>query len=159
MHVEEYICSSSTCNSPVIAEGRDQCIILENRRTAATHALLRRELYGVVISNGTLTGRLRHYHSYVTSNSFFGVIPSDPACRSVKTEVKLCSFMLKLMCLSPPESLFRCRTCEKSDDSMHGWYKPGLLEHKRDPVQNHFGDVRPCQTVDQAHKGPTKSIS
>ncbi len=112
MQVEEFLCSSSSCNAKVTSEGRDQFILMDKVTSAATHALLRRELHGVVVSNGTLSGRLSHFHSLVTANAYFGIIPEEPSCRSVKTLIRLCSIMLRLMCTSPPTHLFRCDTCE-----------------------------------------------
>ncbi len=70
MKVEQYRCSSPHCSSSIVSEGRENCVLLDKVTSGATHAVLRRELFGVVISNGTLTGRLRHYHSYVTANAF-----------------------------------------------------------------------------------------
>ncbi len=61
-----------------MAEGKENCIVIEKVANAATHVLVRRELYGVALSNGTLTGRLKHYHSLVTSHAYFGLIPSSP---------------------------------------------------------------------------------
>ncbi len=49
-----------------MAEGRENCIVIEKVTNAATHVLMRRELCGVAVSNGTLTGRLKHFHSLVT---------------------------------------------------------------------------------------------
>ncbi len=84
METEEFTCSSSACGRKIISEGRDHCILIDKLTSAATHELLRRELHGVVISNGTITGRLSHFHSLVTANVCFGIIPPDPPCRSLQ---------------------------------------------------------------------------
>ncbi len=112
MHIEVFECSNSNCSSKVLAEGRDHYIVIDRVSSAATHALIRRELFGVAISNGTLTGRLNHFHSFVTANAFVGVIPEAPVCRSVRTLLKLCSITLRLICMSPAEQLFQCNVCE-----------------------------------------------
>ncbi len=84
MIIEEFRCSSFSCNRAILAEGREHCVLIHTLSSGATHALLRRELYGVVISNGTLTGRLSHYHSLVTANAFFGIVPNSPPSVQLK---------------------------------------------------------------------------
>ncbi len=147
MHSEVFQCSSPSCGQTITAEGRQHYIVIHNLTSAATHALMRRELQGVVISNGTITGRLSHYHSLVTSHAYFGIIPPEPVCRSVRTLVKLCSIMLRLMCSSPSGSLFHCKICEYDEEGnkrhrlqgvMHGRDYPRGSEILSPSLQEHF---------------------
>ncbi len=69
------------------------------------------------------------------------MIPSDPPCRSVKTLVKLCPLMLKVMCLSPPEYLFRCKTCENSSEPMHALCMDGISQGYLKSNSNCFENI------------------
>ncbi len=136
-HIEEFTCSSKSCKARIMSEGLESCVFIEKVSNAATHALMRRELCGVAVSNGTLTVRLKHFHSLVTANAYFGLIPPAPFCRSNRSLIKTCSLMLRLM--SPPSELFRCLKCELHgqdrkerlnalcmDGISHGFVKTGL---------------------------------
>ncbi|KAI0564157.1 hypothetical protein FGB62_30g110 [Gracilaria domingensis] len=119
LHVEEYVCSNQTCNSPIQPEGREQFVLLLNMCTAGTHALLRQELIGVVLGNGTLNSRLKHFHSQVQANVNAGYFGSSTVpCRSVRTIQDMCILMIKLMTMEPDVALFRCDTCEDSSETI-----------------------------------------
>lgn len=119
MQINTYRCSRyPDCKNNLRPEGRDQCVTILGTTTAASHVLLRREVTGVALSNGTLYGRLRHYHSQVNNNILSGVIPEGVSPRSPNTLEKLCSIILQLMTKYPPKSLFICPTCDMDGDEI-----------------------------------------
>ena len=115
MHVEEFICGNPSGSHKVTPEGRANCILLLNLSTAATHTLLRRELSGVIMGNGTLSGRMKHYHALSMENVLSGYLNPLTKPRSVRTLIKLCTEMLRLMSLKPTKSLFECGVCDKAN--------------------------------------------
>lgn len=80
---------------PGTRHGRDHCILIYAVTTAATHALLRRELFCLVQGNGTISSRLCQYHSDFTAIIHSGVLPSTTTGRSVAILHKLCVQTLK----------------------------------------------------------------
>ncbi|KAI0560851.1 hypothetical protein FGB62_99g10 [Gracilaria domingensis] len=116
LHIEEYLCTNLECTTKIVSEGREHFVLLLNLCTAATHALLRRELIGVVLGNDTLNGRLRHFHSQVQANINTGYFSSRSSvpCRSVRILQDMCVLMLKLTTLDLDKTLFSCETCESS---------------------------------------------
>ncbi len=165
LHTEEFSCSNdSFCSAKIKAEGRCECVLLDKNTSAATHALLRRELLGVALSNGTLTGRLKHFHSQVISHMHGGVIPFYPFSRSVKTMQRLCTIMLVLMTLSPNRKMFECETCEYRNGQkieqvpvicVDGIYQ-GYVKAKQVSTKNISQDCKPIPYSDSASNGSTR---
>ena len=120
MHVEENKCASLSCGKSVIAEGREHYSLIFSLTTAATHVLLRRELRGVVMGNGTLSSRLKHYHAVCVENILTGLVSSGVRPRSIRTLQKLCSEMLRLMTSCPDVELYRCGNCDVSINGTFG---------------------------------------
>lgn len=100
MQLNTYRCSG--CTNMAIPEGRDHCLVIENTATTAAHAILRREVIGAALSNGTLTGRLRHFHSQVINNISSCIIPQGSTPHSVDSMKRLYITILQLMTKSPP---------------------------------------------------------
>lgn len=73
MRVEIFHCSD--CSHRIHSEGRVDKIVLLTLSTAAAHVMLRNQLTGVALSNGTLTGRLGQYHSQSLANISAGLVP------------------------------------------------------------------------------------
>lgn len=108
MHVELYDCSKPDCKYLIHSEGRDHKVLLLTLSTAATHVMLRRILTGVVLSNGTLNGRLMQYHSEMLANVDADLIPGTtvgnvPYLTTLQhTEVQVqMNIQLGLFCSAP----------------------------------------------------------
>ena len=161
MEVEEFRCSNPDDSHRVIQEGRSSCVLLLNVSTAATHVLLRRELIGVIMGNGTLSGRLKHFHSMSVENARSGILSPDVNPRSFRTMVKLTTEMLRLMTLSPSASLFQCGICDIDDGHdkrvdvicVDGIYQ-GYLKRKQVASTN-FSEICTTFPVSKSQSGLT----
>ena len=94
------------CTSIIAPEGRENCVLLESMTSGATHSLLRKELTGVSLSNGTLSGRLSEFHSQSIGIQMSGLLPQILTRRSVKKLREMCAIILRLVAKNPDSSFF-----------------------------------------------------
>ena len=120
MQVLEHKCSSPSCGRTVVADGREVHSLIFNVTSAETHVLLRTELQGVTMDNGTLSSRLKQYRAACVQNCMTGLVNSKIRPRSMRTLQKLCSEMLRLMTMCPDAELFRCENCDMTIDGASG---------------------------------------
>ena len=109
MEVETFLCSG--CNIRFCAEGRIEGIFVDSVCLAATHKLLRDQLIGFALGNGTLSSRLNKFHSQVTAFEDTKVFNKPLPSRSTRKIYDLCVSFLRLMVCEPHVSLFTCQTC------------------------------------------------
>ena len=111
MKVEFFRCNSSMCRALIHSEGREQHLILLRHVSAATHAFMRHEVYGVACGIGPTSLRLQHYEQKVLESQSCGAIPSKPKTRGVRTLHDMFRLMTQVMTKNPSRELFTCDTC------------------------------------------------
>ena len=110
MEIETYSCS--TCTRRFSAEGRKEGLFIDSICLAATHKLLRDQLTGFALGNGTISSRLSQFHSQVAALEDSELFQTSANSRSTRSIYNLCVYVVRLMICEPPVSIFNCDTCQ-----------------------------------------------
>ena len=106
MKVDFFQCKNWMCRALTHSEGREQHLIFLIHVSAATHAFMRHEVYGVACDIGPTSLRLQHHEQKVLESQSGGAIPSKPKTRGVRTLHDMFRLMTQLMTKNPSREYF-----------------------------------------------------